>query len=120
MSWTGNRMAQSRLARSRMAQSRMGRWLVPVAGLALVGGVWAGTHMTSAQAAPSLPEKTPAQLLAWADAQSQVPAFTGTVLESTSLGLPRLPGSQNSRSLVALLSGSHTLQVWYASPQRFR
>jgi len=74
-----------------------------------------------AQAAPALPARTPAQLLADVAARSQVPAFSGTVTESTSLGLPQLPGRQSDpTSITSLLTGSHTIQVWYASPREFR
>jgi outer membrane lipoprotein-sorting protein len=74
-----------------------------------------------AQAAPALPARTAAQLLADVAARSQVPALSGTVLETTSLGLPQLPGSQqNPTSITSLLAGSHTIQVWYASPGKYR
>jgi outer membrane lipoprotein-sorting protein len=80
----------------------------------------AATLMPAAQAAPALPSRTPAQLLASVAAQSQVPAFTGTVLETTSLGLPQLPGTQSPTSMLSLLTGSHTIHVWYASPRQYR
>lgn len=80
----------------------------------------AAALMPAAQAAPALPARTPAQLLADVAAQSHVPALSGTVLETASLGLPKLPGTQNSTSLISLLTGSHTIQVWYASPQQYR
>jgi outer membrane lipoprotein-sorting protein len=80
----------------------------------------AATLMPAAQAAPALPARTPAQLLAAVAAQSRVPAFSGTVLEATSLGLPQLPGTQSPTSIISLLTGSHTIQVWYASPRQYR
>lgn len=100
--------------------SRRGRWAVPGAALAITGGVIVATVIPSAQAAPSLPAKTPAQLLASVAAQSHVPAFTGSVAEATSLGLPQLPGSNDQTSLIALLTGSHTVNVWFADPQKYR
>src|SRR5580693_9141687 len=45
---------------------------------------------------------------------------TGTVLETVSLGLPALPDTGSPTSIAALLTGSHTIQVWYASPRRYR
>jgi outer membrane lipoprotein-sorting protein len=100
--------------------SRRGRWAVPGAALAITGGVIVATLMPSAQASPSLPAKTPAQLLASVAARAHVPAFTGSVLETTSLGLPQLPGSNDQTSLIALLTGSHTVNVWFANPQKYR
>ena len=99
--------------------SRRARWAVPVGALVVTGAVMAGSLISVAQAAPVLPPRTPAQLLA-AVAQGQAPALTGTVLETVSLGLPALPDTGNPTSIASLLTGSHTIQVWYASPQRYR
>jgi outer membrane lipoprotein-sorting protein len=99
--------------------SRRARWAVPVGALVVTGAVMAGSLISVAQAAPVLPPRTPAQLLA-AVAQGQAPALTGTVLETVSLGLPALPDTGNPTSIAALLAGSHTIQVWYASPRRYR
>lgn len=100
--------------------SRKARWAVPAGALAVTGGIMAAALMPAAQAAPALPARTPAQLLADVAAQSHIPALSGTVVETASLGLPRLPGTQNSTSLASLLAGSHTIQVWYASPRQYR
>jgi outer membrane lipoprotein-sorting protein len=99
--------------------SRRARWAVPVGALVVTGAVMAGSLMSAAQAAPVLPPRTPAQLLA-AVAQGQDPALTGTVVETASLGLPALPDTGDPTSIASLLTGSHTIQVWYASPQRYR
>jgi outer membrane lipoprotein-sorting protein len=99
--------------------SRRARWAVPVGALVVTGAVMAGSLMSVAQAAPVLPPRTPAQLLA-AVAQGQAPALTGTVVETASLGLPALPDTGGPTSIASLLTGSHTIQVWYASPQRYR
>lgn len=93
---------------------------MPAGALAITGGVIAAVMMPSAQASPSLPAKTPAQLLADVAAQSHVPAFTGSVAETTSLGLPQLPGSSNQTSLISLLTGPHTINVWFANPHSYR
>jgi outer membrane lipoprotein-sorting protein len=43
------------------------------------------------------------------------------VRETASLGLPSLPETGSSpTSMTSLLSGSHTVNVWYASPDRYR
>ena len=79
----------------------------------------AGSLITVAQAAPGLPAKTPAQLLVEV-ADSTTPPLTGTVVETASFGLPALPATGNPTSLASLLTGSHTIRVWYSSPQHFR
>jgi hypothetical protein len=98
---------------------RLYRWAVPTGALVITGGVMAGSLISVAQAAPALPSRTPAQLLAEV-AQDQGPAFTGTVVETASLGLPSLPGNNDPTSITSLLTGSHTVRVWYASPQHYR
>ncbi|HEV2254030.1 MAG TPA: DUF2092 domain-containing protein, partial [Streptosporangiaceae bacterium] len=99
--------------------SRRARWAVPAAGLVVTGAVLAGSLISVAQASPGLPSRTPAQLLAQV-ADSVTPPLTGTVVETTSLGLPSLPGTANPTSIASLLTGSHTVRVWYSSPRHFR
>ncbi len=99
--------------------SRRARWVVPAGGLVITGGVIAGSLISVAQAAPGLPARTPAQLLAEV-ADSTTPPLTGTVVETASFGLPALPATGNPTSLSSLLTGSHTVRVWYASPDHFR
>jgi len=99
--------------------SRRARWAVPAGVLVVTGGVIAGSVISVAQAAPGLPARTAAQLLAEV-ADSVPPPLTGTVVETASFGLPALPATGNPTSLSSLLTGSHTVQVWYASPGHFR
>jgi outer membrane lipoprotein-sorting protein len=99
--------------------SRRARWAIPAGALVVTGGVLAGTLISSAQAAPGLPARTAAQLLAEV-AESTPPPLTGTVVETASFGLPALPATGNPTSLSSLLTGSHTIRVWYASPGHFR
>jgi len=99
--------------------SRRARWAVPAGALVVTGGVLAGSLISSASAAPGLPTRTPAQLLAEV-ADATAPPLTGTVVETASFGLPSLPATGNPTSLSSLLTGSHTVRVWYASPQHFR
>ena len=97
------------------------RWVVPGGVLAAVGAVMAGALISTAQASPALPHRTPAQLLAAvAGRTGPLPALTGTVVESASLGLPQLPGTDNPTSVESLLAGSHTVRVWYANSRHFR
>ena len=99
--------------------SRRARWAVPAGALVITGGVIAGSLISVAQAAPGLPARTPAQLLAEV-ADSTTPPLTGTVVETASFGLPALPATGNPTSLSSLLTGSHTVRVWYSSPEHFR
>jgi outer membrane lipoprotein-sorting protein len=100
--------------------SRGARWAVPAGAVVVVGGVMAGSLISVAQAAPQLPSKTPAQLLAAVAGQTTAPPLTGTVVETASLGLPSLPDTGNPTSLSSLLTGSHTVQVSYQDPQHYR
>src|SRR5271165_204141 len=99
--------------------SRRARWAVPAGALVITGGVVAGSVISVAQAAPGLPARTAAQLLAEV-AESVPPPLTGTVVETASFGLPALPATGNPTSLSSLLTGSHTVQVWYSSPEHVR
>jgi outer membrane lipoprotein-sorting protein len=100
------------------------RWAVPAAAVIASGAVLAGTMLASA-AAPALPRQTPAQLLA-AMRQAKLPgAMTATVTESANLGFPALPdigglSSSSPLSAASLVSGTHTIQIWYSGPRQVR
>jgi outer membrane lipoprotein-sorting protein len=101
--------------------SRRARWAIPAGAVVLAGALTAGTMISTAQASPELPVRTPAQLLASvAGRDAPLPALTGTVVETASLGLPQLPGSADPNSITGLLAGSHTIKVWYADPTHIR
>ncbi len=98
------------------------RWLVPVAVLALILVAGTAGTMLRADAAGALPSRTAAQLLVDLQKADPVP-FSGTVTQQSDLGLPKLPaldGGGGSSDLSSLVSGSHTLRVWYDGPQRVR
>jgi outer membrane lipoprotein-sorting protein len=94
--------------------------MVPAAAVAVTGAAIAASVVPSAAAAPVLPAKTPAQLLADVAATHKVPPLTGTVVETTSLGLPQLPRAGNQTSLSSLLTGSHTMKVYWQDNKHFR
>jgi outer membrane lipoprotein-sorting protein len=98
------------------------RWLAPI-GIACVAGLAAtGVFTSSASSTESLPTTTPAALIA-AVQGSDVSGFSGTVVSHLSLGLPELPaiGSVGEgTSFTSLLSGSHTMQVWYGGLDKQR
>ena len=103
-----------------MKLSRRARWAVPAAAVIVAGAVIGGLQIPTAQASPALPARTPAQLLAQVSTADKVPPLTGTVVETTSLGLPQLPQTHNPTSLSSLLTGSHTVKVYYQDAQHFR
>jgi outer membrane lipoprotein-sorting protein len=98
------------------------RWLVPSAAAVAVigGGAAAGTIVASAD--PALPERSAAQLLV--DLQNADPdGFSGTVVQSTDLGLPGIAGllkNVEGGGLTSLISGSNTARVWYAGEDKQR
>jgi outer membrane lipoprotein-sorting protein len=100
--------------------TRRSRWAVPGGVLAAVAAVAAGALVSTAQASPALPARTPAQLLAAVAGTKSMPALTGTVVETASLGLPDLPGTSDPTSLASLLTGSHTIRIWYADADHVR
>jgi outer membrane lipoprotein-sorting protein len=104
-----------------MQISRRLRWAIPIGGVAITGGVLAASLVPTAQATPTLPSRTPAQLLAAvAGRTGPLPPMTGTVVETAALGLPDLPNIGDPTSLQSLLTGSHTIRVWYADQQHAR
>src|SRR5262245_34865780 len=108
--------------RQRLFRSRV-RWALPGSVVVVAGAVLAGTVLASA-AAPALPKQTPAQLLA-AMRQARLPAaMSATVSESANLGFPALPNiggvASSPLSAASLISGTHTIQVWYAGPRHLR
>ena len=104
----------------RVTMSRRARWAVPGAAVLVTGAVIAGLQIPAAQASPNLPAKTPAQLLASLGSDAKVPPLTGTVVETASLGLPQLPQLSNTSSTLSLLTGSHTVKVYYQDESHFR
>jgi hypothetical protein len=98
------------------------RWAVPgvvVAAAALVIGV----RPVLADASPTLPPRTAAQLLAELPNAASLD-FAGTVTTAARLGLPDLPDSVQGQhapaSITSLLTGKHTLRVWRDGLERQR
>jgi len=102
--------------------ARLTRWGVPAGAVATAGLVAAVTAASSAQAVPQLAPRTPQQLLASvARAANAAPRpLSGTISESTALGLPSLPDLGGVSSSLSALTGSHTFKVWYADPAHVR
>ncbi|MCZ7375947.1 LolA family protein [Micromonospora sp. WMMC250] len=95
------------------------RWLVPAtAAVAVIGG-GAAVGTFAAEAEPSLPPRTAAQLLV--DLQtSRLEGLSGTVVQRADLGLPPLVGLVPGNELTTMLTGTHTLRVWYSGPDQQR
>lgn len=97
------------------------RWMLPVLVFVVVVGAGTAGRILTADAAPALPPRTAAQLLV--DLQTADPAgLSGTVVQKSNLGLPNLPtdGTQGSSDFSSMLTGSHTLRVWYGGRERQR
>ena len=95
------------------------RWLVPSAAAVLVigGGAAAGTLVANAE--PSLPERSAAQLLV--DVQNaEVDGLSGTVVQHADLGLPSLSALPGGTDISKLLTGNNTARVWYAGQDKAR
>jgi len=93
---------------------------VPGTAVAVTAITVAALQIPAAQASPDLPNKTPAQLLASISTDAKVPPMTGTVVETASLGLPQLPQTGNATSMTSLLTGSHTMKVYYQDSKHYR
>ena len=104
----------------RVKLSRRARWAAPATAVVVTAAVVAGLQIPSAQATPNLPARTPAQLLAEVSSDAALPPLTGTMVEATSLGLPQLPQAGNTNSLSSLITGSHTIKIYYQDARHFR
>lgn len=101
------------------------RWALPVAAAGIIGAMVITVNQ-AASADSGLPSRTAAQLLA--DVRSSdVSSLSGTVVQTSDLGLPEIPGlgssggpGSASSSLTSLVSGTHTWRVWLDGPTRQR
>jgi outer membrane lipoprotein-sorting protein len=96
------------------------RWVVPVAVTAIAVGATSLVTRTTADASPALPDRSAAQLLVDVQTAQEITG-SGTIVQKADLGLPALPtGAAGSSDLSSLISGSHTLRVWYGGPTKVR
>jgi hypothetical protein len=97
------------------------RWAVPAGVIAVVGIVVGATAAASA-AVPSLPARTAAQLLAAVGRAVKQPPepYTATVRQTANLGLPALSAVTQSSVTSSLISGTQSVDIWYANPQHVR
>lgn len=95
------------------------RWLAPMAFVLVVTGT-GGIVAATASADPPLEPRTAEQLLVDLQ-QAEVDGLSGTVVQTSDLGIPAIPGARGSdSSLTSLVSGTHTLRVWYAGEDKAR
>ena len=101
------------------------RWVLPVAAAGVIGATALTVNQT-ASADSGLPSRTAAQLLAEVRS-ADVSSLSGTVVQTSDLGLPDLPGlggsgrpGSASSSLTSLVSGTHTWRIWLDGPTRQR
>ena len=97
------------------------RWIVPLVAAVLLTAGGSAVGVIAAAAHGSLPDRTASQLLV--DVQkAKLAGLSGTIVENADLGVPSLPGvtGGGSSDLTSLVSGSHTLRLWYADPEHVR
>jgi outer membrane lipoprotein-sorting protein len=101
--------------------ARRARWMVPVA-VTATAGVIAGGVALAGEDSPELEPKDAAELIS--DVQSaEFEPFSGTVVQTSRLGLPELPGLDGDSadvSPLSLLTGSNTARLWFSSAEQFR
>ncbi|HEX7104826.1 MAG TPA: sigma-E factor regulatory protein RseB domain-containing protein [Acidothermaceae bacterium] len=101
------------------------RWALPAGVAAAIAvGSLTSSVTNSAAAEPNLPARTAAQLLVDLETANP-PGFSGTIVETAKLGLPQLPdiggsGGDSSLSLANLVTGAHTVRVWYGGHDKQR
>lgn len=104
---------------TRALATRRLRWMVPGGVAAAIAIASFTTSVASnASAEPNLPDRTAAQLLAGLE-QASPPGLSGTIVETTKLGLPQLPdigvgGGDSDLTIANLVTGAHTMRVWYS------
>src|SRR5215204_1411345 len=110
---------QENLAMLTILRSRRARWVVPVGIVSAVALAIGLGSVVAGASSPDLPDRTAAELLA-AVADSEQP-FSGTVVQTSRLGLPELPeAASGDTGPAAVLTGSHTARIWYSSPEQAR
>lgn len=102
--------------------SRRWRWVAP--GLVAAGIAATAVVTTTATASdhPDLPTRTAGELLA-AVQSAKVDGLSGTVVQTSRLGLPELPtgsGSDAALSLESFATGSRTVRLWLSGEDKQR
>lgn len=103
---------------------RLLRWLPAVVAPVLIAGVVA-VPLVAAATPPALPPKTAQQVLELVAKAKDVNGFSGTVTQTSELGLPSIPSTgagstSDTASALDLISGDHTARVEVAGATRTR
>lgn len=115
---TTNTAQSETTATTRSRAGRVAAVAVPtVTALVVAGSIGAGALRSGA--ASGLEPKSAEQILTGMQ-QSTVQPLSGTVVAKADLGLPELPVTADSPDLASLVSGSHTMRVWYDGPDKAR
>jgi outer membrane lipoprotein-sorting protein len=103
------------MSAARRPAGRRKAWLLVAAATAVVAVT--GLFARGASADPVLPPLSPSELLTRV-AQARVDGMSATFEQRSDLGLPSLPASASDtddlQSVLALVSGNHTVRVWTA------
>ena len=104
------------------SRTRLLRWLLPVGTAAALTVGTITISSIAAAGSDALPPRSAAQLLVDVQ-QASVGAISGTVVQTSDLGIPDLPGLDaggDSSNLTSLVSGTHTLRIWYDGTDKAR
>lgn len=104
--------------------SRLLKWLPAAVAPVVVAGAVAAP-LVAAAAPPSLPDRTPQQVLELIAKARTIDGFSGRVQQTSDLGLPSLPttgagSDSDTASTLNLLTGAHTADVWVAGDDKAR
>lgn len=102
---------------------RRWRWLVPILALVVFAGAGGVISALTSAADAALKPRSVTQLISDVH-HAQLANGSGTIVQTSDLGLPALPSvagaGSGSTGLLGLLSGTHTLRFWYAGPRQLR
>ncbi len=98
------------------------RWAVPVGVVAVTGIVIAAAAVASAAAVPSLPSRTPRQLLTEIAQGMATPLgpLTATVQQTANLGFPALALPAQEGGASGPSAGPQSVTIWYRDPRHVR
>lgn len=109
-------------ARAILRRPRALRWLALIGVLGSTVVIATALARSRASERDGLPATDAASLISGVQ-KSDSAGWSGTVVSTLSLGLPRLPGLDGDGGapvLTSVLSGTHSLQVWYSGADRQR
>jgi outer membrane lipoprotein-sorting protein len=105
-------------------QHRRLRWLPAVVAPVVIAGVVA-VPLVAAATPPDLPSMSAQQVLALVANAKDIPGFSGTVVQTSALGLPSIPSmgagkDSQTASALDLISGNHSARIEVAGATKER